>query len=406
MKQVIRTFSAVAQLIGTLAIAGGCSRPSTEAPAPVAVKVSYPMQREVTDYAEYTCRTAAPETVEVRARVWGYLDKVNFREGTMVKKGEVLYVIDPRTYKFAFEQAKARVDLEDANYRQAEADYQRILDVAKRNAVSQQEMDKSLATRDAASAALRADKAALETARLNLEWTNVTAPIGGRISRTLLTEGNFVQSGDQGGGGNVLTTIVSVDPMWAYVDVDEGTVLRVRKMIREGKAKSARDVDLPVALSLANEEGFPHKGVVNFVDNQVNPKTGTLRLRGVFPNKDDVLSPGYFGKVRVPIGFPHQALLISDRAIDADQGQRIVYVVGADNKVATRPIQLGALHDGLREVTDGLNAGDRIIVTGIQQVRPGMAVEPTVVEMPVRFAAKGPETGLGKDLQPAPKSER
>src|SRR5262249_5082053 len=140
--------------------------------------------------------------------------------------------------------------------------------------------------------------------------------------------------------------------------------------------------------------------------NQVNPKTGTLRLRGVFPNKDDVISPGYFGKVRVPIGFPHQALLISDRAIDADQGQRIVYVVGADSKVATRPIQLGALHDGLRAVTDGLNAGDRIIVTGIQQVRPGMPVESTVVEMPVRTAAKGPETGLGKDLQPAPTSER
>jgi RND family efflux transporter MFP subunit len=405
MKQVFRAYLPAALMLSMVAGIGGCSRPMPDASAPVSVKVSYPVEREVTDYAEYTCRTAAPETVEVRSRVWGYLDKVNFKEGAMVKKDNVLYVIDPRTYRFAFEQAKARVDLDDANYRQSEADYQRIVEVAKRNAVSPQEMDKALATRDAASASLRAAKAAMETARLNLEFTNVIAPISGRISRTLLTEGNFVQSGDQG-GGSVLTTIVSVDPMWAYVDIDEGTVLRVRKMIREGRAKSARDVDLPVSLGLANEEGFPHKGVVNFVDNQVNPKTGTLRLRGVFPNKDEVLLPGYFGKVRVPIGFPHQALLISDRAIDADQGQRIVYVVGADNKVATRAIQLGALHDGLREVTDGLHAGDRIIVTGIQQVRPGMAVEPTVVEMPVRAAAMVLESAPGKDLQPAPTSER
>jgi RND family efflux transporter MFP subunit len=396
MKHVSRAYL-VPGLVLVLSVAlGGCARKPPEAPGPVSVSVSNPVEREVTDFGEFTCRTAAPETVEVRARVWGYLDKVNFKEGAMVKKDEVLYVIDPRTYKFAFEQAKARVDLDDANYRRSEADYQRIVEADKKNAVSRQELDSFRATRDAAAASMRADQAARETAKLNLEWTNVTAPISGRISRTLLTEGNFVQSGDQG-GGTVLTTIVSVDPMWAYVDIDEGTVLEVRKMIREGKAKSAREVDLPVALALANEEGFPHKGVVNFVDNQVNPKTGTLRLRGTFPNKDDVLSPGYFGRVRVPKGFPHKALLISDRAIDTDQGQRIVYVVDNDNKVAARPIKLGALHDGLREITDGLNPSDRIIVIGVQQVRPGMTVEPKMVDMPRKVENAGPTAGLKKE---------
>ena len=180
----------------------------------------------------------------------------------------------------------------------------------------------------------------------------------------------------------MLTTIVSVDPMYAYFDVDEYTVLQVRKMIREGTAKSARDIDLPVFLSLANEEGFPHKGIVNFVDNQINPKTGTLRLRGVFPNPNEVLTPGYFGRFRVPIGFPHKALLITDRAIDTDQAQKIVYVVDKDNKVVVRSIRSAALHDGLRVVEDGLQTGERVIVNGLQQVRPGLVVEPKVVDMP------------------------
>jgi RND family efflux transporter MFP subunit len=163
--------------------------------------------------------------------------------------------------------------------------------------------------------------------------------------------------------------------------VDEHSVLRVRQLIREGKAKSARDGELPVWLGLANEEGYPHQGTVNFVDNQVNPKTGTLRLRGVFPNQDEALSPGYFARVRVPIGFPHQALLVSDRAIDTDQGQKILYVVNDKNEVVSRPVRLGALHDGLREITAGVKPGERVIVDGLQQVRPGITVEPKLVDM-------------------------
>jgi len=293
-------------------------------------------------------------------------------------------VIDPRTYKAAYKQAEAKVALDDANLRQSEADYQRILDVAKnKNAVSQQELDKALATRDSAKASLDGDKAALENARLNLGFTNVKAPISGRVSRTLISAGNFVQSGDQG-GGTLLTTIVTMDPMYAYADVDERTVLQVQRLIREGKAVSARTDEVSITLAIANEEGFPHAGTINFVDNQVNPKTGTLRIRGVFPNSDQVLSPGLFVRVRVPIGKPHPALLITDRALDTDQGQKIVYVVNEKNEVGTRPVRIGALHGGLRVVEDGLQAGERVIVTGLQQVRPGAVVEPTLVDMPGR----------------------
>jgi RND family efflux transporter MFP subunit len=217
--------------------------------------------------------------------------------------------------------------------------------------------------------------------QLDLDYTKVTAPVSGRVSRYVVTVGNLIQSGDQN-GGTLLTTVGSVDPMYAYFDVGEHTVLRVRQLVRAGKAKSARDGELPVWLGLANEDGYPYRGTINFVDNQVNPKTGTLRLRGVFPNQDEALSPGYFARVRVPIGFPHQALLVSDRALDTDQGQKVVFVVDKDNQVVSRPVRIGALHDGLRAIEGGVKPGERVIVNGLQQVRPGITVEPRLVDMP------------------------
>jgi RND family efflux transporter MFP subunit len=192
----------------------------------------------------------------------------------------------------------------------------------------------------------------------------------------------------------MLTTIVSVDPMYAYFDVDEYTALRVRQLVREGKAGSPRDGGSRVSLGLANEQGHPHRGTVNFVENQLNPKTGTIRLRGVFPNQEQVLLPGLFARVRVPIGRSHKALLVSDRAIDTDQGQKVLYVVNEKNEVASRPVQLGALHDGLREITDGLKSGERVIVKGLQQVRPGIAVEPALVDMPQGSGVRGQESGI------------
>ena len=236
---------------------------------------------------------------------------------------------------------------------------------------------------------------AVERAQLDLGFTKVTAPVSGRVSRYYVTVGNLVQAGDLT-GGTLLTTIVSVDPMYAYFDVDEHTVLRVKQLIREGKAKTPDDVEIPVWLGLANEDGLPHRGTINFIDNQVNPRTGTLRVRGVFPNKDEALSPGYFARVRVPIGVPHKALLVTERALDTDQGQKVVYVVDERHRVASRPVRLGALHDGLREITDGLKPGERVIVNGLQQVRPGMTVEPNLVDMPTSKARKANATSLGE----------
>jgi len=280
----------------------GCARAPAEAPraAPIPVKVSYPVERYVTDYADFTARIAAVDSVEVRAHVWGYLDKVNFKEGALVKKGDVLFELDPRPYQAMLNQAKAKVAQDEAQLRFDEAEYQRNLRLAATGAVSRSDLDRTAAARGVDLANIAADKAVVASRQLDLDYTKVTAPVSGRVSRYNVTVGNLIQSGDQN-GGTLLTTIVSVDPMYAYYDVDERTVQRVTQVLREGKpAESAPETEWPVSLGLATEEGFPHQGTVNFVDNQVNPKTGTLRVRGVFPNKEQRLSPGYFARVRVP----------------------------------------------------------------------------------------------------------
>src|SRR5262245_51289675 len=246
----------------------GCARPPSEAPAaaPVPVTVSYPVEREVTDYAEFTGRTAAVDSVEVRARVWGYLDKVHFKEGMLVKKGDLLYEIDPRTYQAALAQAEGNLASAKAKLKRLEADVARAQTLFGKLAISREDYDKVLADRQEAGASIDALSAAVAQAKLDLGFTKVTAPISGRISRTLVTEGNLISASQT--GSTVLTNIVSVDPIWAYFDVDERSVQTVRKLIREGKAKSARDVEIPVWLGLATDEGYPHQGRIDFVDNQ------------------------------------------------------------------------------------------------------------------------------------------
>ena len=361
----------------------GCTRTPSEAPAtaPPPVTVSYPVEREVTDYADFTARTAAVESVELRARVSGYLNKINFKAGALVKKDDVLFEIDPRTYEASRKKAQGELEKLEADLKFAEEKIEIYAPLIKKGTVSKEEFFKVVAEKAQTLGQITTAKGKLMDAELNLGFCKVTAPVSGRISRPIVTVGNLVQAGDLT-GGTLLTTIVSVDPMYAYFDVDEHTVLRVKQLIREGKAKTPDDPDIPVWLGLANENGHPHRGTVDFVDNQVNPKTGTLRVRGVFPNKDEGLSPGFFARVRVPIGIPHKTLLITERALDTDQGQKIVYVVDQDNKVAARPVRLGALHDALREITDGLQPGEQVIVNGLQQVRPGLSVQPKLVDMP------------------------
>jgi len=361
----------------------GCTRAPLDpsAAATNAVTVSYPVEREITDYADFTARTAAVDSVEVRARVWGYLKKVNFKEGTLVKKGDVLFELDPRPYEAEYARCLANLNSAQAHLTRTLADFKRAGELLPTKAIAQSDYDMAKGNCEEAAAAVKVAEATLKTGELNLDFTRITAPVSGRISRYLVTVGNLIQSADQA-NVTLLTTIVSVDPMYAYFDADERTVLRVRQLIRKGKAKPAGEVAMPVTLRLANEDGFPHGGTIDFIDNQINPKTGTQRFRGTFPNKDDVLLPGLFARVRMPVSAPHQALLVTDRAIDTDQGQKIVYVVNDKNEVVSRPIRMGLLHDGLREIEDGLKPGERVIVNGLQTVRPGITVQPQVVDMP------------------------
>jgi RND family efflux transporter MFP subunit len=383
MPQGSRLAIASALVLGLCLALAGCARTPSDAPpaAPPAVTVSYPVEREVTDYADYTARTAAVDSVELRARVSGYLDRVNFKEGALVKKGDVLFEIDPRTYQATLHTAEGTLAAAEARVERLTADLARGRQMIVSRAIGREQFDKIAGDYSEGVASRTALKATVERARLDVSFTKVIAPVSGRVSRYNVTVGNLVQAGDAQITPTLLTTIVSVDPMYAYFDVDERTVLRVKQLIRAGQAKSPDEAEIPVWLGLANEDGHPHRGTINFIDNQVNPKTGTLRVRGVFPNKDEALSPGYFARVRVPIGAPHKALLITERALDTDQGQKVVYVVDKDNKVTSRPVRTGALHDGLREITDGLKPGQRVIVIGLQQVRPGLTVEAKLVEM-------------------------
>jgi RND family efflux transporter MFP subunit len=398
MTHRLRLGIAAALLPGLCLALAGCARAPSEAPAaaPPPVTVSHPVEREVTDYAEFTARTAAVDSVEVRARVSGYLEKANFKEGALVKKGDVLFEIDPRTYEADAKIARGNVAISEASLKLAKANVVRASQLVLRETISREEYDTYIAQQEKDAAQLISNKATLERAELSVGFCKVIAPVSGRVSSYLVTAGNLIQAGDQG-AGTVLTTIVSVDPLYAYFDVDELTVLRVGKLLREGKVQSPNNVRVPVWLGLANEDGHPHQGVVNFIDNQVKSGTGTLRVRGVFPNKDQALAPGLFARVRVPIGAPHKALLVCERALDTDQGQKIVYVVDKDNRVVARPVRLGAMHDGLREITDGLKPGERVMVNGLQQVRPGMTVEPNLVDMPTASGVRSQGSGVRKD---------
>lgn len=368
------------------AIATGCRPPPEPVLSPPpAISVSQPVECEITDYAEFTARVAAVETTEVRARVSGQIIGVPFEPGAAVQQGALLVEIDAQPFQAELEARIADESRAAAQTRLAQIEFQRI-DRLPPDVRTATEYDTVVAELEAAHAVEAAAKAAVKSARLNVEWCRVVAPISGRISYKHATTGNLVTGGV--GSGTLLTTIVSCDPVYANFDVDDRTVQRVQKLIREGKLESNEAASVPVWLGLATESGFPHRGTINFVDNQVNPRTGTLRVRGVFPNTDGALTPGFFARVRVPVSAPHKALLVSERALSTDQGQKIVFIVRADNKIAAHPVQIGALHDGLREITDGLKAGEQVVVNGLLHVRPGLPVAPQPTEMP-RSAAAG-----------------
>lgn len=379
----VRTGAPLALIVVSLV---GCGKAQNQAPPAPEVMVAQVLSQKITDWDEYTGRFQAIDTVEVRPRVSGYIDQVQFREGQPVKKGETLIVIDPRPYQADFDRAKAGLALAKAQRELATLEAERVHRLKDSGAVSQEEFDERLSALHQQEASVAGAQAEYDAAALNLSFTKVTAPIDGQASRAEVTRGNLVTGGNN--GGTLLTTIVSTDPMYVYFDGDEHAYLRYNQLARAGERPSSRTFANPVRVGLANEEGFPHEGYMDFVDNQLNVRTGTIRGRAVLDNKDGLFTPGMFARLQLLGTAEREAILIEERAIGTDQTQNFVLVVAADNKVEYRPVQLGRSIRGLRIVNKGLKAGDVIVVNGLQRVRPGTPVTPkrTTMGLPPALA--------------------
>ena len=367
-------------LVGSLlavaaSLVTGCQRRAAQQPMPPpSVTVAPVEQKEIVEWSEFTGRVEPVESVDVRPRVSGYIQEVRFQSGQLVKKGDVLFVIDPRWNQAVFDQRQAE-------YEQARREEERTAQLLENQAISAEEADARKARYDEA-------RAALESARLDLEYTQVRAPINGRVSRALLTEGNYVSG--VAGSASILTTIVSVNPVYVNADIDEDAYLKFSELVRAKKLGDDDGGKIPVELELADEQGFPHLGHIESFDNQLNPGTGSILLRAVFQNDDGSIVPGLFARIRIPLSDRHQALLVDERAIGTDQSQKFVLTLTPTNTVAYQPVQLGPLVDGQQVVRSGLQAGDEIVVNGLERVRPGMPVTAEKETLPASSA--GPQT--------------
>ncbi len=375
--------SATFVLAGLALLLVGCDRPqAAPAPAPPKVTVSRPVVREVIEWDEYTGRLVAVESVEVRARVSGYLQSIHFTDGAIVKKGNLLFVIDPRPYQAELDRAKAESQLANARLELAKSDYARAQRLLQVRAISEEEADTRASRQRETQEQLQAARAAVDAAKLNVEFTRITAPITGRISRKLVTEGNLINGGTA--QSTLLTTIVSLDPIHCYVEADERAYLKYVRLAQEGKRASSREARNPAYLALADETGFPHKGYIDFVDNRLDPNTGTMTGRAIFPNPDFTLTPGLFARVRIPGSGKYEALMIPDEAIGTDLSQKFVFVVNDQSIVEYRAVQLGPIISGLRVIREGLKPEDWVISKGIQRARANIKVDPERQEVPLR----------------------
>jgi membrane fusion protein, multidrug efflux system len=343
-------------------------------PPPPQVTVNQPVLREVIEWDEYTGRLEAVESVDVRARVSGYLQSVHFTDGASVKKGALLFVIDPRPYQAELSRAQAALEQAIAQSERARKDFARAQQLIKSRAVSQEEVDSRAAEQRQAEEAVEAARAAVEVARLNVEFTQVRAPINGRISREFVTVGNLISGG--AADSTLLTRIVSLEPIYCYFDVDERSYLKYSRLWHEEESSGFHEVRIPVYLGLADEQGFPHQGHLDFIDNRLDPNTGTMIGRAVFPNPNQMLLPGLFARIRLPGSSQYEALLIPDEAIGSDQTQRFAFVVNDQNTAEYRRVALGPIVDSLRVIRDGLKPEDWVIVNGVQRVRAGAKVDP------------------------------
>jgi RND family efflux transporter MFP subunit len=361
-------------LIVTLAVLAGltaCERSHTTTPMPpLKVTVARPQQMTLTNWDAYPGHIEAVEAVEVCARVTGYLESIHFVDGTEVKAGDLLFVIDPTPYQAELDRTMAVRRQAETHLELARNDLARAEKLRGTTAISEEELDMRAKAAHEAEDALKGSRAAEEVAKVNLNYTRITAAVGGQMSRRLITPGNLVQAN----GTPVLATLVTVAPIYCYFDVQEEAFLQYRLCFQaEPGAKSS--LSMPCELKLANEEGFPHRGRVDYVDNQVNAKTGTIRLRAVFANEDRALVPGMFATVRVPAGPPVQALVVPDTAVMADQSYKFVYVVSPEGTADVRPIKIGRSHGPLRMVLEGLTPQDRLVVNGLVMVRRGAKLD-------------------------------
>lgn len=336
----------------------------------IPVSTAQVLERPVTAWDEFSGRVEAVERVEIRPRVSGAIEAVHFQEGQIVKRGDLLFTIDPRPYEAEVARAEAAVVAAEARQTLASTQFERSERLLAERAIAQREYDERQNALREAQASLHSARAALQTAKLDLEFTRVRAPVAGRVSRAEITEGNVINAGP---GAQVLTTVVSVSPIYVGFQADERTLLRLQASAANGPA--------PVSVGLADEPGYPHGGRIKALDNRIDPQSGTIRLRAEFENPDGKLIPGMFARVRLASSGMRRALLVNDRAIGTDQDKKFVMVVGTDKHVAYREVALGPVVDGLRVVQGGLHAGEWIVVNGLQHVRPGDAVSPTTVAM-------------------------
>lgn len=370
-------FSALA-----IAVLVGCSSQASDnagAPPPPAVSAAPVLIKEVSHWDEYNGRVEAVETVSLRPRVSGYIDRVNYVEGQEVKKGDVLFTIDDSSYRTELARSQAELARARTLAELGRSEAARAKKLSELQAISTEEYEQRRAAADQAGANVAAAQAAVDAARLNLEWTKVRAPISGRAGRALVTAGNLVSAGD---AASVLTTLVSLDKVHVHFDADERSFLRYAEMARNGERPSERDGKVPVQVGLVSEDGFPHEGVVDFLDNQVDRGTGTIRARALLDNADRRFTPGLFARVRLLGSGQFKAMLVDDKAVLTDQDRKYVYVVDEKGMAQRRDVQLGRSADGLRIVQKGLKPGDRVIVDGVQKVFfPGMPVDAKAVKM-------------------------
>lgn len=381
-KRLILATLAAAVAAGSWAIldGGNDSHAQTAAAGAPEVTVAQALLRPVSDSAEFTGQLQAVDTVQLRPRVGGYVESVHFQEGATVRKGDVLFQIDPRPYQAEVDRLSANQAQAAAERQLAEANARRGDMLLAQHAISQQEADRLSTTAQSAQAQLNASAAALAAARLNLDFTRVRAPIDGRVSNIHITPGNLVSSSD------VLTSVVSVNPVHVYFDVDEQTWLKLDHLRADAK-QAGRSARIEAAMGLADESGYPHKGRLDFVDNQLHTGSGTMRLRAVFDNGDGLFTPGLYARVQLQSGQVKPRLLVDDRAIGTDLGNQFVYVVDKAHKVQYRKVDTGALFHGLRVIDSGLGPNDVVVVNGLQRVRPGVEVSPQTVAMSYRLDA-------------------